>query len=179
MNPSQLRKVQGERKMHAALRIAVLAAAVCCVLAEKGDLYGKDGKDKNSFVEQVRVLAVGQRRTLHRISFDLCTQPSARRRVRVPLRFWPVAEQHKQDGQNVPHLCCGTCCTSCASPWMGGMPSARQSCSECWSIFHHVRLSQRRASGGCFKLSRLKHICIGLIDCIALISVSVCFSAMV
>jgi len=42
--------------MHAALRIAVLAAAVCCVLAEKGDLYGKDGKEKNSFVEQLNHL---------------------------------------------------------------------------------------------------------------------------
>ena len=39
--------------MRAVLRIAVLAAAAACVLAEKGDLYGKDGKEKDSIVEQV------------------------------------------------------------------------------------------------------------------------------
>ena len=41
--------------MRAVLRIAVLAAAAACVLAEKGDLYGKDGKEKDSIVEQVSV----------------------------------------------------------------------------------------------------------------------------
>ena len=37
--------------MRAMLRVAVLAAAASCVLAEKGDLYGKDGKEKGSIVE--------------------------------------------------------------------------------------------------------------------------------
>ena len=39
--------------MRAVLRVAVLAAAAACVLAEKGDLYGADGKEKGSIVEQV------------------------------------------------------------------------------------------------------------------------------
>jgi hypothetical protein len=46
-------KAQTLGMMRAVLRIAVLAAAAACVLAEKGDLYGKDGKDKDSIVEQV------------------------------------------------------------------------------------------------------------------------------
>ena len=41
------------RMVRAVLRVAVLAAAAACVLDEKGDLYGKDGPEKNSIVEQV------------------------------------------------------------------------------------------------------------------------------
>lgn len=47
--------------MRAVLRVAVLAAAAICVLADKGDLYGKDGKEKNSVVE-VLTLTLGQMR---------------------------------------------------------------------------------------------------------------------
>ena len=35
------------------LRTLLVAAAVAVAAAEKGDLYGKDGKEKNSLVEQV------------------------------------------------------------------------------------------------------------------------------
>jgi len=45
------------------LHVAVLAAATACVLAEKGDLYGKDGKEKNSLVEQVPSAALPPLRT--------------------------------------------------------------------------------------------------------------------
>ena len=47
--------------MRAVLRVAVLAAAASCVLAEKGDLYGKDGKEKGSVVE-VLTRTLGQMR---------------------------------------------------------------------------------------------------------------------
>jgi len=48
--------LQGKRaKMkRGVLQVALLAAAASCVLAEKGDLYGKDGPQKESIVEQVR-----------------------------------------------------------------------------------------------------------------------------
>jgi len=45
--------------MRAMLRVAVLAAAASCVLAEKGDLYGKDGKEKGSIVEVLNHLNFG------------------------------------------------------------------------------------------------------------------------
>ena len=44
--------------------MAVLAAAANCVLAEKGDLYGKDGKEKGSVVE-VLARTLGQMRVMH------------------------------------------------------------------------------------------------------------------
>jgi hypothetical protein len=47
--------------MRAILRVAVLAAAASCVLAEKGDMYGKDGKEKGSVVE-VLTRTLGQMR---------------------------------------------------------------------------------------------------------------------
>jgi len=49
--------LQGKRAnsmMRGVLQVALLAAAASCVLAEKGDLYGKDGPQKESIVEQVR-----------------------------------------------------------------------------------------------------------------------------
>ena len=41
------------RNAMAWLRTLLVAAAVAVAAAEKGDLYGKDGKEKNSLVEQV------------------------------------------------------------------------------------------------------------------------------
>ena len=60
--PRSLQEAQGQSKtMRAVLRVAVLAAAASCVLAEKGDLYGKDGKEKGSVVE-VLTRTLGQMR---------------------------------------------------------------------------------------------------------------------
>lgn len=39
--------------MRVALRVALMAAVATGALAEKGDLYGADGKEKGSLVEQV------------------------------------------------------------------------------------------------------------------------------
>lgn len=60
--------------MRAVLQVAVLAAAASCVFAEKGDLYGKDGKEKGSIVEQVRRSGVTRR---------VRSQPAAFRSARV------------------------------------------------------------------------------------------------
>ncbi len=54
-------RTSNERMMRAVLRVAVLAAAASCVLSEKGDLYGKDGKEKGSVVE-VLTRTLGQMR---------------------------------------------------------------------------------------------------------------------
>ena len=65
--------IQG-KMMRAVLQVAVLAAAASCVFAEKGDLYGKDGKEKGSIVEQVRRSGVTRR---------VRSQPAAFRSARV------------------------------------------------------------------------------------------------
>jgi len=45
--------------MRSVLRVALLVAAASCVLGEKGDLYGKDGPQKESIVEQLNHLNFG------------------------------------------------------------------------------------------------------------------------
>ena len=53
MGSTWIQESTDRRNAMAWLRTLLVAAAVAVAAAEKGDLYGKDGKEKNSLVEQV------------------------------------------------------------------------------------------------------------------------------